>query len=200
MANNCRAKEPNSCRVHGNGGELDRLQGVADNAATSGNIELYLSTRAQMETLKDDEPTKFIAPDRGVFSIENWKDDQGEIMEEAPNDMLIANLYKASAGELPDTNKVIDILKKRGYEDQDLFLAKHFRFGREDNSSTNPVTARKLSRLTTEIENRNKVRFPPPAKEAFIRKYFDLSSPTQAADREHCKRFIEDYTKFLVKA
>ena len=57
MAAQCRAKNPNECRVHGSNGQWDRLQRVADHAAKTGDFELYSQTRVQMDSLKDEEPT-----------------------------------------------------------------------------------------------------------------------------------------------
>lgn len=56
MAIQCRAKDPSECRVHGTNGKWDRLQRVADHAAKIGDYDLYSQTRAEMDSLKDDEP------------------------------------------------------------------------------------------------------------------------------------------------
>lgn len=200
MANNCRAKDPNSCRVHGNGGTLDQLQKAADTAAIQHDIQKYLSIRAQMESLTDEQPSGFTPPYRDNNNLETWKDQSGNILADTPTELLVTNLYRSASRDLPDTDKVTDLLRIRRYEDQDLLLAKHFGFGKDSNHSTNAVTARKLSRLTDEIETTNKVRFPPSNKEAFIRRYFDLSNYTHTATREHCKKFVEDYKTFLTQA
>lgn len=54
MGIQCRAKDPNSCRVHGTSGTYERLQIIADRAAISGNTSLYMDTRAQMDELSDE--------------------------------------------------------------------------------------------------------------------------------------------------
>lgn len=55
MANDCRAKDPSSCRVHGTSGTYEKLQAIADSAATSGDSALYMKTRAEMDALSDDD-------------------------------------------------------------------------------------------------------------------------------------------------
>jgi hypothetical protein len=99
---------------------------------------------------------------------------------------------------MPDAGKVAEILRSRGYEEQDLLLAKHFCFGKDDNSSTNAVTARKLSVLTAEIENKHGVRYVPSTKQRLIEKYFNLGTYTYKANRERCKRFVEEYEEFVI--
>lgn len=54
MANDCRAKDPNSCRVHGTSGTYEKLQAIADSAASSGDSDLYMKTRAEMDALSDE--------------------------------------------------------------------------------------------------------------------------------------------------
>jgi hypothetical protein len=54
MAIQCRAKNPNSCRVHGTNGEYEKLQKAADLAARSGHVELYMNVRSQMDALQDE--------------------------------------------------------------------------------------------------------------------------------------------------
>lgn len=58
MANDCRAKDPSSCRVHGTSGTYEKLQAIADSAATSGDSALYMKTRAEMDALSDDVTTE----------------------------------------------------------------------------------------------------------------------------------------------
>ena len=55
MANDCRAKDPSSCRVHGTSGTYEKLQAVADTAAANGDSALYMKTRAEMDALSDDD-------------------------------------------------------------------------------------------------------------------------------------------------
>lgn len=54
MGIQCRAKDPNSCRVHGTSGSYEKLQAIADRAALSGNTSLYMDMRAQMDALSDE--------------------------------------------------------------------------------------------------------------------------------------------------
>lgn len=48
MATECRAKNPNACRVHGNP-TISSLQAQVDQAAQAGNMNDYLSLRAQVD-------------------------------------------------------------------------------------------------------------------------------------------------------
>lgn len=48
MATECRAKNPNACRVHGNP-TISSLQAKVDQAAQAGNMNDYLSLRAQVD-------------------------------------------------------------------------------------------------------------------------------------------------------
>lgn len=173
------------------------MQGVADRAATSGNIELYLRTRAEMEALTDDQLPNFAPPYRDNNDLETWKDHSGNLLADTPSKTLVTHLYRSASRELPDADKVTDLLNLRRYGDHDLLLAKHFGLEKDGNPSTNAITARKLTRLTADIEAKHKVRYPPPNKEAFIRKYFNLSSTVTNADRAHCKKFVEDYEKYV---
>lgn len=50
MAKECRAKDPSSCRVHGSTDTVQNLQSVADKAAASGNIDLYIKTRETIDS------------------------------------------------------------------------------------------------------------------------------------------------------
>lgn len=59
MAEECRAKNPNLCRVHGAGGTpLEQLNAVAEAAASSQDMDLYMSAREQMDALKGTDGTK----------------------------------------------------------------------------------------------------------------------------------------------
>lgn len=48
MSTECRAKDPNACRVHGNP-TISSLQAQVDQAAQEGNMNDYLSLRAQVD-------------------------------------------------------------------------------------------------------------------------------------------------------
>jgi hypothetical protein len=198
MANNCKAKDPNSCRVHGKGGELVRLQKVANDASTRGDMRLYLSTRAEMESLSDDKMNKLAKSFRENRSFETWRDHSGKVLSDTPNASLVNHLYRSASHNVSEANEAAELLKIRGYEDHDLLLAKHFGFEKEGNPSTNAVTARKLTRLTDEIEAKYEVRYPPSNKQAFINKYFNSSSSMVTADRAHCKKFVEEYEQFII--
>lgn len=64
MSTECRAKDPNGCRVHGNP-TISSLQAKVDQAAQAGNMNDYLSLRAQVDAAHEmldsqtaSEPTK----------------------------------------------------------------------------------------------------------------------------------------------
>lgn len=197
MANKCKARNPNTCRIHGKGGEVERLQKIATTASRSGNMSLYMSTRAEIDALTDDKATKLVQSFRDNKPMEPWMDSTGTVLADTPNTTLVNHLYRSASHEVAATDQVTDLLSMRGYKDQDLLLAKHFGFEKDGNPSTNTITARKLTRLTDEIEAKHGVRYPPANKEAFISKYFARNASTVTADRALCKRFIEDYEKFV---
>lgn len=176
---------------------MDRLQKIAEKASRSGNMSLYLSTRTEMKALSDDKMTELAKSLRNNSAIETWKDHAGNLLADTPNGALITHLYSSASHEVTDTDQVTELLKIRGYGDQDLLLAKHFKFEKAGNQSTNSITARKITRLTDEIEKKNNIRYPPAQKEAFINRYFDLRASTTTADRSHCKQFVEDYEKYI---
>lgn len=197
MASKCKAKNPNTCRVHGKGGEAERLQKVAREASRSGNMSLYMSTRAEIDALSDDKATKLVQSFRDNKPMEPWMDSNGTVLADTPNNTLVNHLYRSASHEVAATDQVTDLLRMRGYGDQDLLLAKHFGFEKDGNPTTNSVTARKITRLTDEIEKKNNVRYPPAQKEAFLNRYFEVRATTSTADRSHCKQFVEDYGKFI---
>lgn len=197
MANQCKARNPNTCRVHGKGGEVERLQKIANNASRKGDMGLYMSTRAEIEALTDDKTSKLVKSFRENSQIETWRDSSGTVLADTPNKTLVNHLYRSASHEVAATDQVTELLSMRGYGEKDLLLAKHFGFEKDGNPSTSTVTARKLTRLTDEIEAKQGVRYPPASKEAFISKYFARNASTVTADRALCKRFIEDYEKFV---
>lgn len=82
MAANCRAKNPNECRVHGTNGQYDRLQRVADHAAKNGDYELYAKTRADMDALQDEEyiPVKAVEAAASMrHSAAGWEKTSQEV-------------------------------------------------------------------------------------------------------------------------
>lgn len=197
MANKCKARNPNACRIHGKGGEVERLQKIANIASRKGDMSLYMSTRAEIEALTDDKTSLLVKSFRENSQLETWRDSSGTVLADTPNSTLVNHLYRSAAHTVDATDQVTEILSMRGYGDQDLLLAKHFGFEKEGNPSTNTITARKLTRLTDEIESKQGVRYPPANKEAFINKYFPRNASTVSANRQLCKQFIEDYEKFV---
>jgi hypothetical protein len=185
--------------VHGKGGEVERLQKIANTASRKGDMGLYMSTRAEIEALTDDKTSKLVQSFRENSQIETWRDSSGTVLADTPNKTLVGHLYRSASHEVAATDQVTELLKIRGYGDQDLLLAKHFGFEKDGNPSTNTVTARKLTRLTDEIEASHGVRYPPANKETFINKYFARNASTTTADRALCKRFVEDYAKYVTK-
>ena len=80
MASQCRAKDPSSCRVHGTTGTLQKLEGIANQAAASGDAELYLRIRSEIESLSDDDKSSssdgVISDDAAEASAKAYWDEQ----------------------------------------------------------------------------------------------------------------------------
>jgi hypothetical protein len=66
MANQCRAKDPSSCRVHGATGTAQSLKGMAENAADAGNLALYLSARVKLDTMTEGSVSSETIPAKAV--------------------------------------------------------------------------------------------------------------------------------------
>lgn len=52
MAHQCKAKDPNSCRVHGHVDTMQQLQGVADSAVSSKDLNSYLQAKEMIDEKK----------------------------------------------------------------------------------------------------------------------------------------------------
>lgn len=178
---------------------MESLQRIADKAASEGNTTLYFSIREEMESLADPEET-FIAPDTGNLIIENWKDSTGEIIPEAPNDMLLSNLYQSSVHSTSDAPKIAELLKARGYEEQDLFLAKHFRFKLEDNDGyLREVTSMEILRACNDIQNELQITPDDNEKDAFIQNRFRIYGRDTDITKAEGRKFITDYQSLLTE-
>jgi hypothetical protein len=63
MATECRAKNPNACRVHGNP-TISSLQEKVDQAAKAGNMNDYLSLRAQVDAAHEALDSETVSSDQ----------------------------------------------------------------------------------------------------------------------------------------
>ena len=91
MGIQCRAKDPNSCRVHGTSGAYERLQTIADKAALSGNTSLYMDTRAQMDALSDEADTVSNEAVEAVVA-DRWSGGRWEKMSQGMKSLYRANV------------------------------------------------------------------------------------------------------------
>lgn len=195
----CRAKNPTSCRVHGDGGMVERLTAMNEEAYTNNDVILYMKTRDELEALSDDSDTPtFIAPDRGDLIIDNWTNKHGEIIPEAPNDMLLSNLYQSSFMPVAKMNQVEDMLADRGYGEKDIFLAKHFQF-KKDESAQNmrDVTQMEVIRAGMDIEKTHGVTVDRHDRDIFSEKYFHFYSMDTTVTKDRCQKFIEGYEDYV---
>lgn len=200
MATQCRAKNPTSCRVHGNGGMLERLTAMNEEAFTNNDVLLYMTTRDQIEALNDDSETpSFIAPDRGDLILDNWTNQHGEIIPEAPNDMLLSNLYQSSYMPVGKINQVEDMLADRGYSEKDLFLAKHFNFKKNDSGDRGmrEITKVEVARAAMTIERKHGVTVDNHDRDIFSEKYFYFISYDTTATKERCQKFVDGYEDYV---
>jgi hypothetical protein len=100
MGIQCRAKDPSSCRVHGTSGTYERLQGIADRAALSGNTSLYLDMRAQMDALSDEVDTVSNEAVEAV-ALSRWSGGRWEKMAKGMKMLYRANARKALEAAAP---------------------------------------------------------------------------------------------------
>ena len=111
MATQCRATDPNTCRIHSNN-TISQLQAQADQAALSGNINDYVSLREQIDAAHDaiesqstkpnrKEPTPAKRPPRktvqqmvtdganaGLKLIADWREMEADERPEAPDEEI----------------------------------------------------------------------------------------------------------------
>jgi hypothetical protein len=69
MSPQCQAKDPNSCRVHGTPDSLQQLEGAANSAVSSKDLNSYLSAKEKIEGVKEkgtkaSKPKKVPAPSK----------------------------------------------------------------------------------------------------------------------------------------
>lgn len=200
MAVQCRAKNPSSCRVHGTGGMVERLTATNEEAYRDNDVMLYMDTRNQLEALTEDSETpSFIAPDRGDLAVENWTNKHGEIIPEAPNDMLVSNLYQSSSSPVAHVNQIEDMLADRGYGEQDLLLTKHFGFKKTDSGKRNEreVSQTEVVRACMEIENKHGITVDNHDRDIFTEKYFHFTSTDTVTTKERCQKLVEGYESYV---
>lgn len=200
MATQCRAKNPTSCRVHGNGGMLERLTALNEDAFRDNDVLLYMTTRDQIEALNDDSETpSFIAPDRGDLILDNWTNKHGEIIPEAPNDMLLSNLYQSSYMPVDKINQIEDMLADRGYDQKDIFLAKHFSLKKGDpDSKYTEVAKTEVNRAAMDIEKAHGVEMDRHDRDIFTEQYFHFHSSLDTTVTKHrCQKFMDGYEDYV---
>jgi hypothetical protein len=200
MASQCRAKDPNSCRVHGSGGMMERLTAMNEEAFRDNDVMLYVQTKDQIEALSEDSDTpSFIAPDRGELLVDNWTNKHGEIIPEAPNDMLLSNLYQSSAMPVTKINQIEDMLADRGYGEKDMFLAKHFRFKKDESGARNmrEVTKTEVARAGMNIERSHGVTVDNHDRDIYSEQYFHFVSYDTTVTKERCQQFVEGYETYV---
>lgn len=195
----CRAKNPNSCRVHGNGGMVERLTKMNEEAYRDNDVLQYMTTRDQLEALSDDSETpSFIAPDRGDLIVDNWTNQHGEIIPEAPNDMLLSNLYQSSFMPVTKISQIEDMLADRGYDEKDLFLAKHFSFKKNDkDQSLRDITQMETVRAAMNIERKHGVIVDNHDRDIYSEKHFHFVSYDTTVEKARCQKFVEGYEDYV---
>lgn len=199
MATQCRAKNPSSCRMHGSGGMLERLEATAEEAYTNNDVLLYMKTREQLDALSEDsENPSFIAPDRGDLILSNWTNQHGEIIPEAPNDMLLSNLYQSSYMPVDKVNQVEDMLADRGYDEKDIFLAKYFLFKKEDSTDRwREISRIEVARAGIDIEKAHGVTVDHHDREIFSEKFFYFAFTDTTVTKRMCQKFVEGYEDYV---
>lgn len=88
MSTECRAKDPNACRVHGNP-TISSLQAQVDQAAQAGNMNDYLNLRAQvdaahemLDSQTDPEPKQITATGLDDATLEAGADAWHDTIEQ----------------------------------------------------------------------------------------------------------------------
>jgi hypothetical protein len=81
MTKECRAKDPSSCRVHGSADTVQNLKETASSAADSGNIDLYLSARAKLDSM---DASNFSSPTIPVKAVEAAAKAEWELAATSP--------------------------------------------------------------------------------------------------------------------
>lgn len=64
MSHQCQAKDPNSCRVHGTADTMQQLEGAANSAVSSKDLNSYLDAKEKMNAPKRKKSPKIPAPSR----------------------------------------------------------------------------------------------------------------------------------------
>lgn len=130
MGKQCRAKDPDSCRVHGSNDKFRNLKEIADNALAAGNVEAYMVVKAEME--KKEVPTvpiasRLVVSDEAVEEAAKaewtmntgsdwsrlgdvWKD---QYRKQARGSLQVAAAYMPNGVV---TNEAVEAAAKAGYE------------------------------------------------------------------------------------
>lgn len=201
----CRAKDPNSCRVHGSGGTMQHLQSIADKATQNKDMSTYIKTRAMIDSLDENgETPTFILPDTGNLTLKNFMSKDGEILREAPNDMLIRNLSDPNLHDTPEHKAITSVLEGRGWDESSLLLAKHFGFRKDEESwekQGHSITLTQLENASGDIEKKHGVTdMSAVMRYEFIHETFDFDVDNNVkANSDSCKKFVENYEKIVAE-
>jgi hypothetical protein len=182
---------------------METLQGLADSYAQNRDVARYMAVRADMDKLTDEDPAAekpvFIAPDTGNLIVGNWLDEDGDIMPEAPNDMLLSNLYQSSYTHVKQSDQIEDMLRDRGYTDKDLRLAKYFRFKKEDDDFRyREVSSMEVIRALADVQDKVGIVPHTGQREVFIRDKFGSSRYGFDISKDEAQKCLDDYKEFLV--
>lgn len=117
MANDCRAKDPSSCRVHGSSGTYEKLQAVADSAAASGDSALYMKTRSEMDALNDDVATEGNSEPK-LTAAETAKKLRAELAqaEKVEKEERVAKRREEQARRIAEDNRKAEEYRAENYE------------------------------------------------------------------------------------
>lgn len=147
----CRAKNPETCRIHGAAGQYSSLEAQADFYSRKGDIASYMAIKQQMENLQDDDETTLIAPDTSDMRIDSWSVSETELSPRTPNNVIAYTLggMHGFAVYIKSAEKILD---QRGYSEREIAAMKHFRF-RKDDDFTRDITTGEVLRSVRDYEN-----------------------------------------------
>lgn len=135
MGKQCRAKDPNSCRVHGSNDHFRSLKEIADNALAAGNVEAYMKVQEAIEDAKKQKispATALVAiPDEAVEAAAkaewtittgsaSW-DRLGDVWKNKYKEEALGSL-QAAAAYMPAgviTDEAVEAAAQSGWEYRD---------------------------------------------------------------------------------
>lgn len=152
----CRAKNPETCRIHGSTGQYTQLAAMADHAARTHDSARYMALKEQMEALQDDDGISPVAPDTSDMRIDSWGTNETELDPRTPNNVIAYTLNAHMHGFPQYVPSAVKILQERGYSETEIASMKHFRF-RKDDEIMRHVSKPEAMRAVMEYERANKV-------------------------------------------